>query len=314
MRHSINFIFLALLTVGCAPELDSSEYTPATVSEAADVAPSDESMTDGQSATELRHEDLDAVLWVQSSGEYKAIAQQAFRMAAIVLDVAAIDKNWTACKEQAELVANDKIKIENLQAAVIVDVDETVLDNSRYQVGLIDSGKEFSPESWETFCRSKVSAAVPGAVDYVKLCRKKGIKVFFVTNRESNVEQSTRENLIAAGLLNADDKADTILTKNEKPNWKSSKVQRRSELAQKYRIVQIVGDDLHDFAETGDKPNPEARQKFADDNSAYWGTKWIVLPNPNYGGWERSAHGWNDRSAPEKKLELKRKQLKRGQN
>ena len=146
----------------------------------------------------------------------------------------------------------------------------------------------------------------------MKLCRSKGIRVFYVTNREANVEQSTRENLIAVGLLDAADKVDTILTKNEKPDWKSSKVKRRLELAKNYRILEIVGDDLHDFAETGSKPKPDARRKFADDNSAYWGTKWIVLPNPNYGGWERSAHGWNDQAEPETKLELKRKQLKRG--
>ena len=312
MRFSISFLFLALLTIGCAPE--SNPYTPATGGEAADPRSSSENMTGGESAAELRHEDLDAVLWIQSSGEYKAIAQQSFRMAAIVLDVAAADKKWTASKEQTELVASGKIRIQNLRPAVIVDVDETVLDNSRYQVGLIDAGKEFSPKSWETFCKSKVSTAVPGAADYVKLCRSKGIRVFYVTNREANVEQSTRENLIAVGLLDAADKVDTILTKNEKPDWKSSKVKRRLELAKNYRILQIVGDDLHDFAETGSKPKPDARQKFADDNSAYWGTKWIVLPNPNYGGWERSAHGWNDQAEPETKLELKRKQLKRGKN
>ena len=34
-----------------------------------------------------------------------------------------------------------------------------------------------------------------------------------------------------------------------------------------------------------------------------------MLPNPNYGGWERAAHGWNDRAKPATKLELKLKQL-----
>ena len=99
------------------------------------------------------------------------------------------------------------------------------------------------------------------------------------------------------------------MTKYEKPDWKSDKETRRMQLAKEYRILQLIGDDLHDFASTGKQPQPEERQKFATENVKRWGTKWIVLPNPNYGGWERAAHGWNDNAKPQTKLELKRKRL-----
>jgi len=100
----------------------------------------------------------------------------------------------------------------------------------------IDSEEEYSLESWKSFCESKVSTAIPGSVEYVKSCRQKGIKVFFITNRKAVVEKSTRENLIAVGLLDAGSKEDTILTKGEKPEWKSNKVNRRLEVSRKYRI------------------------------------------------------------------------------
>lgn len=303
MRLLLSLLFFPLFVIGCAQSANL------------EIADTDSLAGDNKQqdpASELRHEDLDAVLWVQTSGEYQAITRQTYRLASIVLDVALEDKTWTASKEQEELAAKGEVDISRLPPAVILDVDETVLDNSKYQVQLIKSQQDFTPESWKKFCQAKVSTAVPGSVEFVKTCLNKGIKVFFLTNRESPVEPSTRENLISVGLLNKFFKEDNILTKYEKPDWKSDKETRRLELAKKYRILQLIGDDLHDFASTGKHPQPEERQQFATDHVKHWGTKWIVLPNPNYGGWERAAHGWNDKAKPKKKLELKRERLEIG--
>ena len=298
MRFLISFLLLPLFVLGCAQSAKLDVISPEALVE-----------NETDDAAEFRHEDLDAVLWVQTSGEYQAIARQTYRMAAIVLDVALEDRTWTASMEQEEMAEKGEINFAILPLAVILDVDETVLDNSKYQVQLIESQEEFSTESWTKFCESKVSTAVPGAVEFVETCREKGIRVFFLTNREHSVESSTRENLVSVGLLNPSSQEDNILTKHEKTDWKSDKETRRSELAKKYRILQLIGDDLHDFASTGHQPMPEERQKFASDHFRHWGTKWIVLPNPNYGGWERAVHGWNDKAESRIKLELKRQRL-----
>ena len=80
-----------------------------------------------QKQTDARstHESLHGVLWMQRSAEYKALCFQAYQLANAQLRIAVNDKNWTAALEQ---LGNYK----NLPPAVILDVDETVLDNSPY--------------------------------------------------------------------------------------------------------------------------------------------------------------------------------------
>src|SRR5262245_57595276 len=60
-----------------------------------------------------------ATVWQQASGEQRALAYQTFALARMMLD---------------RDLRNHRIRA---RRAVIVDVDETILDNSRYQVMLI---------------------------------------------------------------------------------------------------------------------------------------------------------------------------------
>jgi acid phosphatase len=69
-------------------------------------------------------DNLNAVLWVQTSVEYRANSLQAYALAGRLLDDALADPRWTAALEQTGGDYRD------LPPAVIVDVDETVLDNS----------------------------------------------------------------------------------------------------------------------------------------------------------------------------------------
>lgn len=257
----------------------------------------------------LRHEDLDAILWVQTSGEYQAITRQTYRLAQLSLKDALADPEWTASLEQQKLADEDEIELAELKPAVILDVDETVLNNSSYQVGLIDTESEYSRDGWKTYVEQKKSTPIAGAVEFVQACRDSGVQVLFVTNREHEVEGSTRENLITAGLMVESD-PDIVLSKYEKEEWKSDKISRRTELAKKYRLLLLVGDDLHDFASTGYHPTSEARSELVEKHPDWWGKKWIVLPNPNYGGWEQCLYDWKNSSSSATKLKLKRSRLK----
>lgn len=262
------------------------------------------------SAQQQRHEDLDALLWVQTSGEYQAITRQTYRLAALALEDAIADSDWTASLEQQKLVDDGTVKLQDLKPAVVLDVDETVLNNSAFQVGLIETKTDYTREGWKSFVESKRSTAIAGAVEFVNQCREKDVTVLFITNREHDVEASTRENLIATGLMKESD-PDIVFSKYEKEDWKSDKISRRTDLATQYQILLLIGDDLHDFASTGYHPTSQQRRELVESKPDWWGTRWIVLPNPNYGGWEQSLYDWNNASSADTKLKSKRDNMQR---
>ena len=83
---------------------------------------------------------LNAELWMQRSVEYKANALAVYALGKVQLDKALADKNWTAATEQTG-------NYQELPPAVVLDLDETAMDNSAYQTGLVTSGTDFSPKT-----------------------------------------------------------------------------------------------------------------------------------------------------------------------
>ena len=128
------------------------------------------------------HDLLLANLWIQRAVEYKANALTVYALARIRLDEALSDRNWTAAPGEQ---TGD---FQNLPPAVVLDVDETLLDNSKYQVWLMRADQSFSTKSWNQFCAAQISAAIPGAVEFTKYAESKGVKVFYVTNRGAETE------------------------------------------------------------------------------------------------------------------------------
>ncbi len=249
------------------------------------------------------HEDLDALLWLRTSVEFDALTRQAFAAATQKLGEALVDPDWEA------LVAAERTGAASASRppCVIVDVDETMLDNSGFQLERIQSDTEYETDIWNKFVKRRASPAIEGAADFVKACRASGVKVFFVTNREAKVEAATRDNLISQGLMTASD-PDQILSKNEQPDWTSDKASRRSIVAQNYRVLLLVGDDLNDFLSAKNLTIAQRKLLF-QAHQKNWGQSWFVVPNPNYGSWEQATIG-NDYSAPlEKKRALKMQTL-----
>ncbi len=228
----------------------------------------------------LQNATTQAILWGQNSAEYKAIALQTFATAKRMLPLPLQDSYWTASLTQ------NQNSISHLPPAIILDVDETVLDNSPFQARLILSGGTFSDSLWNDWCREAAADAIPGAVEFTNYAAEQGVTIFYLTNREHVVEEQTRQNLVALGFP-VPDTVDVILTKGERANWTSSKVERRNFIEQNYRVIMLFGDDLNDFLPAKDITQQE-RNSLVAQYAHYLSRRWFILPNPVYGSWEQA--------------------------
>lgn len=237
------------------------------------------------------HERLNGVLWVQTSAEYEVMTRSLFAQAQLSLARAKADGKWTAALEQTE-------NYESLPPAIIVDIDETILDNSPFSGRLVKARSGYDHAIWTEWAGQGLAGAIPGAVEFLQYADKSGVTVLYVTNREYGVEAATRKNLQALGFP-ITERTDVVLTKKEPPhNWASDKAARRAFLAKTYRILLLIGDDLGDFV-SGSKNAPEVRQELAQKYSQRWGVSWFLLPNPLYGSWETSLY---DQSLPDQQV------------
>jgi len=222
---------------------------------------------------------LDATLWVQTAAEYGAVARSVYVAALDELPTLLADSTRSAALEQAG-------DFSALPPAVILDVDETVLDNSPYQARLLITGAPYSSDTWADWVDERVAEAVPGALEFTNGAADLGITVFYLTNRRSSQEQATRDNLGALGFP-VETAFDVLLTRGEQPDWHGPKSGRRHVVASTHRVLMVVGDDLNDFVDV-DGLTVAARNEVAQRYSEYWGEQWRMLPNPTYGSWERA--------------------------
>ena len=227
-----------------------------------------------------------AVLFKRTSAEYKANTFQIYSSAKRNIDKALADKSWTA-------LLNQKEDYQNLPPAIILDIDETVLDNSEHQVRSIKNGTSY-PTGWKEWVSEESAGALPGVKEYLSYADAKGIKIFYVTNRTHDLEEYTRNNIKSLELP-LDNDIDVLLMKNEK-GWTSDKTSRRDLISKDYRVIQIFGDQLDDFMPSQDTATTiNNRKMLIDNHSNMWGEKWYMLINPMYGEWEEALyeHCWS---------------------
>ena len=234
-----------------------------------------------------------SVLWAQASAEWNMASQQAFHLATLNLEKALNDPSWTAALEQQK-------NFHSLPPAVIVDVDETLLDNSPLAARLILAGKEYDPQLWLEWVKESSAAPMPGAVSFIRCAKEKGVAVFYVTNRK--VKNETVRNI--KKVIDPDVKPEQVLCKKERPKWGLNKTSRRSFIAEKFRVLLLIGDDYNDFTFL-DKSSPEERIGRAMQHQKYWGSKWILISNPVYGSWKPALYGHNYELSHDKKMAKK---------
>ena len=227
-----------------------------------------------------------AVLFKRTSAEYKANTFQIYTSAKNNIDKALADKSWTALKNQLK-------DYQNLPPAIILDIDETVLDNSEHQVRSIKNGTNY-PIGWKEWVSEESAGALPGVKEFLSYANTKGIKIFYVTNRTHDLEEYTRNNIKSLGLP-FDNDMDVLLMKNEK-GWGSDKTSRRDLIRKDFRVIQIFGDQLDDFIPLKESAKSMNERKILIDKYAdMWGEKWYMLINPMYGEWEEALyeHCWS---------------------
>jgi acid phosphatase len=194
-----------------------------------------------------------------------------------MLDKALLDRGWTAAVEQQGR------PFRALPPAIVMDLDETILDNSPFEARRVIGGGQSFDALWQAWVNEADAAALPGAVEFTKYARSRGVTVFYVTNRNADQKKATRANLERDGFPL--EKADTLYCVNDRPEWGSDKSTRRAEIAKRFRILLLFGDDLKDFM-PGSAGGVDQRRELAGPYSDYWGTKWIILPNAIYGSWD----------------------------
>lgn len=224
------------------------------------------------------HENLNAIAWFQTSAEYAASARQTYAGAMRNLKRALADKGWTAAVEQTGSFGE-------LPPAVILDLDETVLDNSAYEVAMLRANAPFSEDTWATWVAEARAGAVPAAVRFLTNARAAGVALFYVTNRVCNAGDESDATVRVLKALNVPLEPGRLLCKGEV----SDKSSRRQSIARTHRILLLIGDDLGDFVTIPkDRQTVEGRAAAVIAYEDYWGERWFVLPNPMYGSWERA--------------------------
>lgn len=236
-------------------------------------------------ADRLNQQSVMALNWFQQSGEYQALAYQAFNFATLAFDKA------------PSLTGKPK--------AVIVDLDETMIDNSAYSAWQVKANQPFNDQSWSRWTQAKQAIAVPGAVNFANYVNSHGGTMFYVSNRDSKDGAATAENLKQLGFTGVNDKTLRLKTDGSNKQARFDAIK-----AEGYDVVLYIGDNLNDYgAATWHQGNAQ-RRAFVNQNNRLFGTRFIILPNPLYGDWESGlGEGYNNLT-PEQKLQTRDANLK----
>ncbi|ODV11019.1 MAG: acid phosphatase [Rhodanobacter sp. SCN 68-63] len=264
---------LALLA-GCSTSPARHESVAAPAPVAAPVAPAP--------AGPAADDNLNAVAWSQTAIEHDLLYVQTYRDAQMQLLKALKDPRWDA------LSKDDRVApLKGLKPAVVLDVDETALDNSPYQARLIQSGGEYNEADWAAWCKEEAARALPGAVEFTQFAAKHGIAVIFISNRAKDLDSVTLDNLRQVGFPVSGPDAflglGTFVEGCEQIG--TEKGCRRQLISRKYRVLMQVGDQIGDFADVIAN-NAEGRQQAMAPYRKWIGTRWFILPNATYGSWE----------------------------
>ncbi len=237
-------------------------------------------ITPAQQGTANNDYQAGATLWMQKAAEYRALAYQAYNLARWQLD-ADLDKKNVKKLPKAE---------RKRPRAIIVDIDETVLDNSPAQAEGIKTQTPFNSNDWLAWVEMRKAKAIPGSVEFLNYAVSRGVKIFYLSNRDEIHKTATIENLKNVGFTDISSENVLMRQKDAKGANISTKTPRREFVAQNYRVVLLMGDNLDDFSDIFEQKSVADRFGETDKIKGDWGRRWIVLPNPMYGTWESAIY------------------------
>lgn len=251
----------------CAENVEDADTT---ASADTTVTSTVETVANGQSVTECDgYEYEQAVRWLQQSTEAAALQMQTYRL---------------ATERLAELNAAYEASGANKPAAIVTDLDETVIDNTALLAAEIANCVDYSDwDRWEDWELSGHPTLIPGALEFLTAADAAGISIFYISDRYEDNKDATVATLQELELPQVDDTADNVLLLGE------PKLERRASVEADYEILMLLGDTMHDFDAAYAKDQlPEsasAQKEQLNADAEHLGYDWIVLPNPSYGTW-----------------------------
>ncbi|MGN6492281.1 MAG: 5'-nucleotidase, lipoprotein e(P4) family [Agriterribacter sp.] len=225
-------------------------------------------------------------VWQQKASEYRALCFQAYNTARFQLDL---------------LLQQPHTK----PLAVVTDIDETVLDNSPYQVHIAEKNQEYSDATWIEWTKRIDCDTVPGGLSFFKYAKSRGVDIFYITNRLEEERAQTLKDLQRWNFPDATN--DHLILKTAG----SGKGPRRDVVAKTHEIIMLFGDNLSDFSSAFDKQPTEIRNDSTRSHAAQFGTRFIVLPNAMYGDWEGMLYKYQHQLPPATKDSMILQQLKK---
>lgn len=225
---------------------------------------------------------LYATIWFQRSPEMKALYYQGYNLASLKL---------------SEFVKQKTSK----PKAVVVDIDETMLDNSPFEAQEIFDKTEYTPELWKKWTSLAKAKALPGAVEFTHFCESLGVEVIYISNRKVDEVDVTVKNLDSLGFAFA--RKENMFFKEKV----SSKRVRRDIVSEKFEIIMLIGDNLNDLSEVFENRGLDWGSSIVEQNKKEFGNRFIVLPNPMYGDWEKNIFKASDSLNVEQKREARLK-------
>ena len=227
---------------------------------------------------------VNAVLYQQTAAEYRALCYQAFNIAKLRLEM-------------------DSRKMGlSRQQAIVLDIDETVLDNSPHGAMCILNNTLY-PTYWKEWMDAANAKAVPGVLEFLKYAKKNGITAFYISNRKEKYLEQTLKNLKDLGFPFADKEHIFLRTDT------SGKKARRDIVSKTHDITLLIGDNLNDFSKIFEHKPIAERFELTDKMKEEFGKRFIVLPNAMYGEWEGAIYDYNYKKTNAEKSEARYKHL-----
>jgi len=221
-----------------------------------------------------------ATLYQQKSAEVEALCYQAYNIAELRLN---------------QILENNPYK---KPLAIVVDVDETVLDNSPFEAKSILENSDY-PTYWKEWMELANAKALPGAVEFLNYASSKDVETFYITNRKIEFQDATMKNLQDKCFPHVDD-AHIMFRTTE-----SNKEARRQKVLETHEIVILMGDNLNDFTDLFETNSTMERHQNVIDLKNEFGKKFIVLPNAIYGAWADALLKYENLPKEEKLKKLK---------
>ena len=213
---------------------------------------------------QLSQQNVDAVIWTATSAEMHYASIQAF-------DLALLKIKTKASQDYAK------------PQAVVLDLDETVLDNSPYMFRQIAAGKTFDGDSWYEWCMEASATALPGSVEFIKTCQSLNIEVFYISNRGIETLPGTIDNLNKLGIPS--DENHVLLKEGN-----SDKTDRRQAVLGTHNIVLYIGDNLRDFSDVYANRQSNFGKELIQEELQNLRDNFVIIPNPMYGEWQKPVY------------------------